>query len=110
MRDLLTALASDGLGFLDVRWGSRPENGRGRTTTFAATPRLKELTTNLTLADFGRRPGAEPIILRNTRESVARHADGDEVADAFETWAETRAELGDLIDYRSNAAAASVPT
>jgi hypothetical protein len=105
MRALLTALGGDGLGLLDVQWGWRPaEGGRGRTTTFAATPRLKELTAGLTLADFGRRPGAEAIILRNTRERVAQHG-GDEVADAFETLMTMGAELGELVNYRSNLAA-----
>jgi hypothetical protein len=104
MRDLLTALGGDALGFLKVCWGQRPEQGRGRTTTFAATPRLKELTAALTLADFGRRPGAESIILRNTRERVAEHG-GDEVADAFETWAMTGAQLGELVNYRNSTTA-----
>jgi hypothetical protein len=70
-------------------------------TTFAGTQRLRELTAGLTLADFGRRPGAETIILRNTRPRVAEHG-GDEVADAFETWAMTRAELGELVNYHSS--------
>ena len=101
MRDLLTALGRDVLAFLVVTWGSRPDEGRGRMTTFAATPRLRELTAGLGLADFGRRAGGEPVVLRNTRERVAQHG-SDEVADAFETWVETRAELGDLVNYRSN--------
>jgi hypothetical protein len=104
MRDLLTALGRDALGFLNVKWGSRPEQGRGCMTTFASTPRLRELAAGLTLADFGRRPGGEPVVLRNTRRRVAQHGD-DDVADAFETWAQTRAELGDLVNYRDNTTA-----
>ena len=104
MRDLLAALGRDALGFLDVKWGSRPDEGRGRMTTFAAMPRLRKLTAGLTLADFGRRPGGEFVVLRNTRERVARRG-GADVADAFETWAQTRAELGDLVSYRDNATA-----
>lgn len=104
MRDLLTALGGGAIGFLDVVWGTRPDEGRGRMTTFAATPRLKELTTGLTLADFGRRAGGEPIVLRNTRDPVARHG-GGEVATFLETWTETGAELGELVSYRSNATA-----
>jgi hypothetical protein len=73
-------------------------------TTFSATPRLRQLTAGLSLADFGCRPGAETITLRNTNPRVARHG-GDEVADAFETLTFTGAELGDLINYRSNAVA-----
>jgi hypothetical protein len=70
-------------------------------TTFSATPRLRRLAAGLTLADFGRRPGGEPVVLRNTRQRVARHG-GDDVADAFETWMQTRAELGDLVNYPDN--------
>jgi hypothetical protein len=73
-------------------------------TTFAAAPLLRELAAGLGLADFGRRPRGEPVVLRNTRERVAQHG-SDDVADAFETWVETRAELGELVDYGSNATA-----
>src|SRR5262245_20711416 len=104
MRGLLKALGEDGLGLLEVSCGWRPEIGRGRTTTCAATPRLKDLAAGLTLADFGRRAGGEPITLRNTRRRVAQHG-GDEVADAFLTLMQMGAGLGDLIDYRDNAEA-----
>jgi hypothetical protein len=104
MRHLLAALGGGALGFLEVTWGSRPDEGRGRMTTFAATPRLGKLTAGLTLADLGRRSGGEPIVLRNTRERVAQYG-GDDVADAFETWTQTRTELGELVNYRSNATA-----
>jgi hypothetical protein len=101
MRRLLEALGGDSLGLLDVRWGFRPETGRGRTTTFAASCRLLEMAQGLTLADFGRCAGGEPIVLRSPKERVAEYG-GDEVADAFELWATTGAELGEQVNYRDS--------
>lgn len=101
MRQLLTALGQDALGLVDVRWGVRPETGRGRTTTFAASPRLRDMARGLTLVDFGRRAGGEPIVLRSTKQRVAQYG-GDEVVDAFELWATTGAELGDQVNYPDN--------
>lgn len=101
MRQLLETLGQGALGFVDVRWGSRPATARGRTTTFAASPRLRGLARGLMLADFGRRAGGEPIVLRSTKQRVAQYG-GDEVADAFELWATTGAELGDQVNYPDN--------
>jgi hypothetical protein len=101
MRRLLEALGQDALGLLDVRWGFRPETGRGRTTTFAASSRLLEMARGLTLADFGRRAGGEPIVLRSPKERMAEYG-GDEVADAFELCAATGAQLGEQVNYRDS--------
>lgn len=101
MRPLLENLGA-ALGFLSVTFGVRPEHGRGRMTTFSAGPRLLCLAERLDLHDFGRSPGAEPIVLRNTKTRVAEHAREEDVADAFETWTQARAELGDLVNYEDN--------
>jgi hypothetical protein len=99
MKRLLTALGPDGLGLLSVTWGTRPEQGRGFCTTFAAAPRLIAAAGHLTLADFGRRPGAEPIVLRQVKGNVASHGPSDEIGDWFKVWAETGAEVDDLVSY-----------
>lgn len=102
MRKLLEVLGPNALGLIDLRWGFRPESGRGRTTTFAASPRLRQLTRGLSLADFGRRAGGEPIVVKSTKRRVAEIG-SKEVADAFELWAATGAELGDQVNYSDNA-------
>src|SRR5258706_749264 len=66
--------------------------------------RLIDMARLLTLADFGRRAGGEPIVLRNTKQRVAEHG-SDEVADGFEIWAATGANLGDQINYRDTSEA-----
>ncbi len=88
MRDLLARLGPEGTGFLKVEWGARPEQGKGRRTTFAASTRLVQLTSGFSFADFGRRAGGEPIILRNTKTRVAQHQSA-ELPDPFEVYAET---------------------
>jgi hypothetical protein len=99
MKRLLTALGPEGLGLLHVMWGSRPEVGRSLRTTFSATARLIAPAGQLTLADFGRRPGAEPIILRQVKGNVVSHGPSDEIGDWFKVWAETGAEVDDLVSY-----------
>ncbi|HWK38442.1 MAG TPA: hypothetical protein VNR88_05960 [Hyphomicrobium sp.] len=98
MKELLTRLGPEGIGALTVEWGVRPEKGKGRRTTFAASPRLVQLASGLSFADFGRRSGGEPIILRNTKTTVARHQ-SEELPDPFDTYAQTGAMLNELISY-----------
>lgn len=101
MRDLLTRLGPAGTGFLTVEWGTRPEEGKGRRTTFAASPHLLQLASGFSFADFGRRAGGEPIVLRNTKTNVARYQ-SEALPDPFDTYAETGAELDQLISYRDS--------
>src|SRR5262245_50007957 len=81
MWTLLSALGEAGIDLLRVEKGSRPENGRGGRTTFAASRRLIGSANGIALEDFGRRAGGEPIVLRQPR---GRLADSPEVGDWFE--------------------------
>lgn len=101
MKSLLEHLGESGLGLLTIQWGHKPVEGWGRMTTFAASKRLQSMIRGLGLADFGRRPEAEPIFLRNTKKSV-NDKGGDDIPDAFETWVETRAEIGKMINYKDS--------
>lgn len=79
--------------------GSRPEYGRGRRTTFKPSQQLIVRAGGISLADFGRSSGGEPIVLRQPR---SRLADNPEVGDWFAEWAQSRTEVGDLISYSDN--------
>jgi hypothetical protein len=94
MWTLLNSLGETGIGLLKVEKGSRPESGRGRRTSFVAS-----LARNVTLDHIGRGPGGEPIVLRQPR---SRLADNPEVGDWFAEWAQSGAEVGDLISYSDN--------
>ena len=105
MKALLSALGPDGLGLLNVRWGSKQEPGkRGLRTVFEPSEALRDQARHLSFADFGRRPGGEPIVLRQAKRSVAQH-DSPEVADWFEIWAQTGAGVEDLVPYEDSDAA-----
>jgi hypothetical protein len=54
---LLHSLGETGIGLLKVEKGSRPESGRGRRTSFAASQQLIGMAGNVTLDDIGRGPG-----------------------------------------------------
>ncbi len=101
MRDLLTRLGPEGTNFLAVQWGEWLESGKGRRTTFAASPQLLQLAHGFSFADFGRCAGGEPIILRNTKSRIARHR-SEALPDPFETYSETGAMLDELISYRDS--------
>lgn len=98
MRGLLDALSSDELKILTFTLGQKPEIGRGRRTTISVGPALTDMAVGLTLDDFGRRSGGEPIILRQAHQRVAQYG-GEELADAFEIFATTGAELGEIVSY-----------
>lgn len=102
MKALLAALGGAGMGLLDVTPGYKPEEGPGRRTTFAASRKLMRLAKGLELADFGRGAGGEPITLKQTSKKVARQL-SREVADAFDIFMRTGAELGDLVPYEDTA-------
>lgn len=73
MRALLEALSSDELKILTFTLGQKPEIGRGRRTTISVGPALTDMAVGLTLDDFGRRSGGEPIILRQAHQRVAQY-------------------------------------
>lgn len=98
LKALLEALGGAGLGLLELTPGYKPETGPGRRTTFAASRKLMRLAKGLSLGDFGRRAGGEPIVLKQTSTNVAQQMSG-EVADAFDILIRTGAALGDLMPY-----------
>lgn len=102
LKALLETLSEAGLGLLNVAPGYKPETGPGRRTTFAASRKLVHHAKGLSLADFGRHAGGEPITLKQTSKKVARQL-SREVADAFDILMRTGAELGDLMPYEDTA-------